>query len=91
MAEHTSLNPDPDLPAGIDLRGRDFLKEIDHTAAELDALIALAARLKAERAAGTERQRLVGRVIALEDGPAAMVAMNDPAPGSGATVIDLSL
>ncbi len=51
--------------AGIDLRGRDFLREADFTAAELDSLIDLAAQLKADRAAGTERQRLVGRVIAL--------------------------
>jgi ornithine carbamoyltransferase len=65
MAEHTSLTPDPDLPDGVDLRGRDFLREADFTATELDALIALAARLKAERASGTEQQRLRGRVIAL--------------------------
>jgi len=65
MAENTPLTTDPDLPAGIDLHGRDFLKEVDFTAAELDALIGLAARLKAERARGAERQRLVGRVIAL--------------------------
>ena len=50
---------------GLDLRGRDFLREADFSAAELDLLIDLAARLKADRAAGTERQRLVGRVIAL--------------------------
>ena len=47
------------------LRGRDFLREADFSAAELDALISLAARLKADRAAGVERQRLAGRVIAL--------------------------
>ncbi|HEX6887777.1 MAG TPA: ornithine carbamoyltransferase [Candidatus Nanopelagicales bacterium] len=49
----------------VDLRGRDFLREADFSAAELDALISLAAQLKAERAAGAERQRLVGRVLAL--------------------------
>lgn len=49
----------------IDLRGRDFLKEIDFTAGELDALIQLAAELKAARAAGAEQPRLAGRVIAL--------------------------
>ena len=49
----------------VDLKGRDFLKEADFTAAELDSLITLAARLKADRAAGVERQRLLGRVIAL--------------------------
>ncbi len=47
------------------LRGRDFLREADFTAAELDSLIELAARLKADRAAGVELQRLTGRVIAL--------------------------
>jgi len=47
------------------LRGRDFLREADFSAAELDALISLAARLKADRAAGVERHRLAGRVIAL--------------------------
>jgi len=53
-----------DHPA-FDLRGRDFLREADFTAAELDSLIDLAAVLKADRAAGRERQRLAGRVIAL--------------------------
>ena len=49
----------------MDLRGRDFLREADFTAAELDSLIDLAGVLKADRAAGRERQRLAGRVIAL--------------------------
>jgi ornithine carbamoyltransferase len=49
----------------VDLRGRDLLREADWSAAELDAVIGLAARLKADRAAGVERQRLAGRVIAL--------------------------
>ena len=48
-----------------DLRGRDFLAEQDFTAEELNSLIDLARQLKAERAAGTERQRLTGRGIAL--------------------------
>ena len=65
MPDPTQPRPDSDLPQGVDLLGRDFLKESDFTAAELDALIGLAARLKAERAAGTERPRLAGRVIAL--------------------------
>ena len=52
-----------DVP--VDLRGRDFLREADFSAAELDALIGLAAQLKADRAAGEERARLSGRVIAL--------------------------
>lgn len=48
-----------------DLRGRHFLKELDFTAEEFRGLIALAAGLKAEKRAGTERQRLRGRNIAL--------------------------
>ena len=47
------------------LRGRDLLREADFTAAELTALIELAAELKADRAAGRERQRLSGRAVAL--------------------------
>lgn len=47
------------------LFGRDFLKEVDFTAAELDGLIDLAATLKAERAARRERPRLTGSAIAL--------------------------
>ena len=49
----------------MDLRGRDFLKEIDFTRDELAGLIELAAVLKAERRAGREQQRMVGRSIAL--------------------------
>ena len=49
----------------MDLRGRDFLKEIDFTRDELAGLIALAAELKADRRAGREQQRMVGRSIAL--------------------------
>jgi len=48
-----------------DLRGRNFLAEQDFTADELHFLIDLAGTLKAERAAGAERQRLTGRGIAL--------------------------
>ena len=51
--------------SAMDLRGRDFLREADFTAAELDSLIDLAGVLKADRAAGRERPRLSGRVIAL--------------------------
>ena len=47
------------------LFGRDFLKEVDFSAAELASLITLAATVKAERAAGTERPRLTGSAIAL--------------------------
>jgi ornithine carbamoyltransferase len=54
-----------DSKAVVDLRGRDFLREADFSAAELDHLISLAGQLKAERAAGAERARLAGKVIAL--------------------------
>jgi ornithine carbamoyltransferase len=47
------------------LRGRDFLKEADFTPAELDELLLLAARLKSERRAGTERPYLTGKQLAL--------------------------
>lgn len=47
------------------LFGRDFLKEADFTAAELDSLIDLAAELKWERAERRERPRLTGSAIAL--------------------------
>ena len=47
------------------LRGRDFLAEQDCTASEFNSLIDLAQALKAERAAGSERQRLIGQGVAL--------------------------
>ena len=47
------------------LHGRDFLKEVDFTAGELDTLIDLAATLKAERREGRERPRLSGSSVAL--------------------------
>ena len=47
------------------LHGRDFLKEADFTPAELDELLLLAARLKAERRAGSEQQHLTGKQLAL--------------------------
>ncbi|WP_367123812.1 ornithine carbamoyltransferase [Streptomyces phytohabitans] len=49
----------------IDLAGRHFLKEVDFTPEEFRHLIDLAAELKAERRAGTERQRLRSRTVAL--------------------------
>ncbi|MFB6836710.1 ornithine carbamoyltransferase [Streptomyces sp. NPDC056361] len=48
-----------------DLIGRHFLKELDFTAEEFRALIALSAELKAAKKAGAEVQRLRGRNIAL--------------------------
>lgn len=47
------------------LTGRDFLKEVDFSAAELSALIDLAAELKAQRRERREIHRLSGRIIAL--------------------------
>jgi ornithine carbamoyltransferase len=47
------------------LFGRDFLKEVDFTAAELDSLIDLAATLKVERAEHRELPRLTGSAVAL--------------------------
>ena len=46
-------------------QGRSLVKEQDHTSDEFIALVAYAAALKADRAAGVEEQRLVGRCIAL--------------------------
>lgn len=47
------------------LAGRPFLKEVDFTAPEFRGLLELAAELKAAKRAGTERQYLRGRNIAL--------------------------
>lgn len=47
------------------LTGRDFVKEIDFSTEELRYLLELSAELKAERAAGRERQRMIGKVVAL--------------------------
>ncbi|MFN8156132.1 MAG: ornithine carbamoyltransferase [Candidatus Nanopelagicales bacterium] len=49
----------------VNLRDRDFLKEIDFTAEELQHLLDLAAELKAAKKARTEVQRLRGRNVAL--------------------------
>lgn len=51
--------------ASMDLRGRSFLKELDFTPDEWSWLLDLAARLKAERAAGAQPQRLAGKSVAL--------------------------
>jgi len=77
------------------LHGRDFLAEADFTRSELDELLALAARLKAERRAGTEVQRLARRNVALifektstRTRVAFEVAMHDQ--GGHVTVLDPS-
>ena len=49
----------------VTLLDRDFLQESDFTAAELQALLDLAVQLKADRRSGDERQRLVGKHLAL--------------------------
>ncbi|GGL00839.1 ornithine carbamoyltransferase, catabolic [Planomonospora parontospora subsp. parontospora] len=49
----------------FNLRNRSFLKELDFTPEEFRYLIKLAADLKAAKYAGTERQRLSGKNIAL--------------------------
>ncbi|MGW3137787.1 ornithine carbamoyltransferase [Streptomyces sp. NPDC001139] len=49
----------------IYLRGRSYLSELDFTTAEVHHLLDLAAELKEERRAGTERPRLTGRHLAL--------------------------
>jgi ornithine carbamoyltransferase len=49
----------------VNLHHRNFLKELDFTPDELRFLVGLGAQLKAAKAAGYERPRLVGRNIAL--------------------------
>ncbi len=49
----------------MNLTGRDFLKESDFTAAELEGLLILAAELKRQRRAGIEMPRLAGKQLAL--------------------------
>ncbi len=58
LRERSYTNP-------MSFHGRSFLKESDFTPAEWGAFIDLAGKLKEERRAGTERQRLAGRSIAL--------------------------
>ena len=49
----------------MNLKNRDFLKETDFTAPEFEYLIDLAIELKAAKKARKEKQRMVGRSIAL--------------------------
>ena len=49
----------------VDLRGRSYLSELDFTAPEILQLLDLAAELKADKRAGSERPRLSGRHLAL--------------------------
>lgn len=49
----------------VDLTGRSFTKELDFNAAEWSHLLDLAGGLKTERRSGVERQRLVGKNVAL--------------------------
>ena len=50
------------------LHGRDFLAEADFTRAELDELLALAARLKAERRTRTNVRKLTKDVALMPSG-----------------------
>lgn len=49
----------------INLKNRNFLKLLDYTPAEIQYLIDLAIRLKADKKAGCEKKTLVGKNIAL--------------------------
>ena len=49
----------------MDLKNRDFLTLLDYTPEEISALLALAARLKAEKKAGVRHDALRGKNIAL--------------------------
>ena len=49
----------------MDLRGRSYLKDSDLDAEEYGAILDLAARLRDEKRAGTERRRLEGKSVAL--------------------------
>ena len=49
----------------MQLHGRSLLKEVDLTKQEFLSLVDLAERLRTEKRSGTERQRMVGRNIAL--------------------------
>jgi ornithine carbamoyltransferase len=49
----------------LNLHGRDFLKELDFTTAELQFLLDLSYDLKRAKASGTERPRMRGRDVAL--------------------------
>ena len=49
----------------VNLRGRNFLKELDFTTDELKYLLRLSAELKAAKRAGYEQPRLAGKNIAL--------------------------
>jgi ornithine carbamoyltransferase len=51
--------------AGGGLRGRSLLKETDLTAAEFLSLVDLASELRDEKRSGDERQRMVGKNVAL--------------------------
>ncbi|MDR2896336.1 MAG: ornithine carbamoyltransferase [Propionibacteriaceae bacterium] len=49
----------------MDLKGQHFLKETDLTAAQWQGLVDLARQLKADKRAGQEQRRLVGKNVAL--------------------------
>ena len=49
----------------MDIKGRNFLKLLDFTPEEITGLVELAARLKADKKAGQEKQMLKGKNIVL--------------------------
>ena len=49
----------------MDIKGRNFLKLLDFTPEEINGLVELAARLKADKKAGREKQMLKGKNIVL--------------------------
>src|SRR4029450_14138200 len=62
----TPSSPEPEeFAMALNLHGRDFLKEVDFTTAELQFLLDLSYDLKRAKATGTERQRMRGRDVAL--------------------------
>lgn len=63
--EPAHASPSAVAPDWHQLRGRDFLKELDFTSTELMSLLTLAAELKQEKHDRQEHQRLLGRSIAL--------------------------
>src|SRR5690242_4749341 len=53
------------MEMAFNLRGRSFLKELDFTPKEWKFMLDLSAELKAAKYSGSERQRMVGKNIAL--------------------------
>lgn len=74
------------------LHGRSLLTLLDFTPGEIEALLQLAADLKAEKRAGSERKRLTGRNVALifeKDSTRTRCAFEVAAADQGATAVYL--